>query len=202
MFKFCYVLVYSIVKEGIAVVKSAYWGCCDGFSNGKWYKPANMAKITDMVKTATTCFWYMLFEIELFIKRYSEILNWGGWCDTLTEDVCRGKAIELHAALRYQWWEIQSYLHLALIYCFSSKGKHLGDNPWAGLESNNYLVWSKKHRFVYRLHKGDDRSCENIGDCLLLLTEGLESIAICYSICDRLLLHVLSKLYLNSGDYR
>ena len=28
-------------------------------------------KITDMVKTATACFRDMLFEIEVFIKRYS-----------------------------------------------------------------------------------------------------------------------------------
>ena len=33
----------------------------------------------------------MLFEIEVFIKRYSEIKNWGGWCDTLTQDMCRGE---------------------------------------------------------------------------------------------------------------
>ena len=42
--------------------------CRDGFSNGKWYKPANMTKITDMVKTTTTCFRNVLFEIEVFSK--------------------------------------------------------------------------------------------------------------------------------------
>ena len=31
------------------------------------------AKIADVVKTATTCFLYMLLEIEVFIKRYSEL---------------------------------------------------------------------------------------------------------------------------------
>ena len=34
---------------------------------------ANTAKITDMVKTAMTCLRYMLFDIEVVIKRYSEI---------------------------------------------------------------------------------------------------------------------------------
>jgi len=35
-----------------------------------------MAKILYMVKSATTCFGYMLFEIEVLIKCFSEIQCW------------------------------------------------------------------------------------------------------------------------------
>ncbi len=30
----------------------------------------------------------MLFETDVFIKRYSEIRRWGGWCDALTQNTC------------------------------------------------------------------------------------------------------------------
>ena len=70
-----------------------------------------------------------------------------------SEYVSRKSHRVLHAALRYQWWEIRSYLHSASIYYFTFKGRHLGDNPWAGLGSDMYLMWSEKHRFVWHLHK-------------------------------------------------
>ena len=34
-------------------------------------KPANTANIADIIKIATTCFLHMLFEIDVFIKRYT-----------------------------------------------------------------------------------------------------------------------------------
>ena len=54
-----------------------------------------------------------------------------------------------------------SVLSAFSFYCFSSKGRHLEDNPRAGLGSDKYLVWSKKHRFVCHLHKGDDPGCDS-----------------------------------------
>ena len=64
----CYILVCGIVKEGIAVVNSAAMVL------------ATESDITRRIrrnrgygKTITACFRYMLFEIEGFIKRYSEI---------------------------------------------------------------------------------------------------------------------------------
>ena len=97
----------------------------------------------------------MLFEIEVFIKCYSEMLKWGDWYDTLKIYV--GKKPSSFA----RCVEIPMMRNLALIYCFSSKGRHLGDNPWAGLGSDKYLVWWNIHRFVCHLHKGDAPSCDS-----------------------------------------
>ena len=45
----------NIVKEGIAVIKSAAnKSCCNSFSDRKLHIPTNAAKVTDMIKTATT----------------------------------------------------------------------------------------------------------------------------------------------------
>ena len=33
---------------------------CNGFDHGKWDVPANTAKIADMVKTAASCFIYVV----------------------------------------------------------------------------------------------------------------------------------------------
>ena len=50
MLKLCYDLVCSIMKDVIAVVKSAaYSRCCYRFNNGKCDIPANTAKIVDIV---------------------------------------------------------------------------------------------------------------------------------------------------------
>ena len=43
----------------ILVKYASYYRFYDGFSKGKRYKPANTAKIADMVKTATACFRYI-----------------------------------------------------------------------------------------------------------------------------------------------
>ena len=126
--------------------------CCLLERNGKWYKTANMAKITDMVKTATTWF------------RYYVVWNWG-FHQTLLRNLNLRRLVWIsdsgytsgnsprvfHAVLMYQLWNIRFYLHLAILFCFSPKGRHLGDNSWASLWSDKYLVWSKKHRFVCHL---------------------------------------------------
>ena len=62
-----------IAKKSCLLLWPAYYSCCYRFSSGKWDIPVNTADVTDMVKTAATCFLYMLIEIEFFIKYYSEI---------------------------------------------------------------------------------------------------------------------------------
>ena len=44
--------------------------------------------------------------------------------------ICIGKKFSSFLpCVAYQWWEIRCYLHLVLIYSFSSKGRRLGDSP-------------------------------------------------------------------------
>ena len=48
--KFCNILDSNIMKEGIAVIKSAAnKSCYNSFSDRKLHIPANTAKITDMI---------------------------------------------------------------------------------------------------------------------------------------------------------
>ena len=73
--KFCNILDSNIMKEGIAVIKSAAnKSCCNSLRN-------------------------MLSKVEIFIKSDSQILRSGCWCDILIQDTYREKTIKFATLL-------------------------------------------------------------------------------------------------------
>ena len=94
--KFQYVIESNIMTKGIAIVKStANKSSCNSFGDSKKHIPANTAKITIVIKAATTSLLNMLSKIKIIIKGDSYVPCLEDRCEILAELRCRKKQSSL-----------------------------------------------------------------------------------------------------------